>query len=181
MTNNAILTIERPLSLRNGLAWLVQAVFLGTTILLPIAAHAFGWSVFVALPMFWGVMLAGVVYGWQGGLAIALLSPIVNYFLTGMPVLSILPLMTVELVAYGTLPSLLRDRVFRGNLFISTAVAIVIGRVLIMAGFVLFLGGIAGLPQWATARLLPGVPTQLVQIFGVPIAGSMLIRGIRKD
>lgn len=181
MTHSNVLTLEQPLHLSSGRSWLVEGAFIGTTVLLPIVAHALGLSVLVALPMFWGVMLAGVVYGWPGGLVAALLSPSVNFLLTGMPVLAILPVMTLELLAYGTIPALLRDRVGRGGLFLSTAIGVVVGRLLLFLGFVLFIGDLAAVPQWAGARVLPGIPAQLVQIAAVPILGSMIVRAIRRD
>lgn len=180
MNNTLILRNERPLKLQGLSAWFLEIAFIATTILLPIAAHMLGWPVFIALPMFWGVMLSGVVFGWKAGLLVGALSPGLNFLLTGMPIAPLVPIMTVELAIYGALPSLLRDRLFRGNLYLGMAGAMVAGRLFLLGGFMAFLGGPQGVPGWFSGQFLPGIPVQLLQIVLVPVIGAAIIRARRE-
>ena len=53
------------------------------------------------LPMHLPVMLAGLLWGPWVGFACGVLSPIVSFALTGMPLAAMVPFMTVELAVYG--------------------------------------------------------------------------------
>lgn len=176
-----ILRSERPLPLVGVRAALIELVLIATTVLLPIAAHMFGWPVFVALPMFWGVMLSGVVFGWKVGLVVGAISPWLNFVLTGMPVAPMVPIMTVELAAYGALPALLAAVVFKGNLYLGMACAVIVGRLVVLFGFLVFLGGAQALPGWLENQFLVGLPTQAAQVFLIPIIGGVIIRALGRD
>lgn len=176
-----IIRSEKPIAFAGVPAVLVETVFVAATVLMPIAAHTLGWPVFVVLPMFWGVMLSGVVFGWKTGLVVGALSPVLNFVLTGMPIAPLVPIMTVELAVYGALPALLAQKAFRGNLYIGMAISMVVGRLVVLAGFLMFLGGPEGLPGWLSMQFLPGLPMQAAQIALVPILGGMIIRALRRD
>jgi hypothetical protein len=148
---------------------------------MPIAAHSLGWPVFVVLPMFWGVMLSGVVFGWKVGLVVGAVSPVLNFVLTGMPIAPLVPIMTIELAVYGALPALLAKKVFRGNLYAGMAVSMIVGRLVVLAGVLMFLGGPQGLPRWLEMQFLPGLPMQAAQVVLVPVIGGMIIRALRRD
>lgn len=59
------------------------------------------------LPMHLPVMLAGLLWGPWVGLSVGVLSPLVSFALTGMPLVAMVPLMTVELAVYGLCAGLL--------------------------------------------------------------------------
>lgn len=59
------------------------------------------------LPMHIGVFAAAILAGPLVGLAAGILSPLVSFALTGMPLASSLPLMLVELASYGLSAGLL--------------------------------------------------------------------------
>ena len=59
------------------------------------------------LPMHLPVMLAGLLWGPWVGFACGVLSPIVSFALTGMPLAAMVPFMTVELAVYGLTAGLL--------------------------------------------------------------------------
>lgn len=181
MTTATIIRSERPAAFVGVPAVLVETVFVAATVLMPIAAHTFGWPVFVVLPMFWGVMLSGVVFGWKVGLVVGAVSPVLNFVLTGMPVAPLVPIMTVELAVYGALPALLAQKVFRGNLYPGMAISMIVGRLVVLAGFIMFLGGSEGLPGWLSMQFLPGLPMQAAQVLLVPVIGGMIIRALRRD
>jgi hypothetical protein len=76
------------------------------------------------LPMPFFVLLAGLVLGWRAGLATGLASPVISYLLSGMPLLSVLPIIIIQLCACGFFAGLLREKY---NAFVSLAGAIILG------------------------------------------------------
>ncbi len=176
MTMATIVRSERPLSFAGARAFLLEGIFIAATVAAPLAAHALGWPVFRVLPMFWGVMLAGAVYGWKAGLIAGLTAPVLNHLLTGMPALPMVPLMAIELALYGALPAILASKALRGNLYLAMAVAGVAGRMVIVGGFLLFLGGSSALPGFLASSVIPGVPMQIVQVLTVPVIAGAIVR-----
>lgn len=171
----------RPLRFAGVSAWAAETLFLASTILLPMVAHTFKWPVFVVLPMFWGVMIAGVVYGWKAGLLLGLLSPVLNHLLTGMPIASLVPILTMELSLYGAIPSLFRTKVYRGpgSMFVGIAAGVVVGRFVSFAGRTVLFGGGEETMAWLTGPFLMGLPMQVLQVFLVPVIGGAIIRVFR--
>lgn len=180
----------QPVPLTGVRNWTVHAAMVGSTILLPMVAHSFGWPVLSLLPMFWGVLLAGLVYGWTGGLLAAIAAPLMNNALTGMPILPILPAMIVELIAYGTIPALLAragSDTTQGEKRSSIPtpfallVALVVGRVALVVVWSLTVGSVAGIGRFAAMRLMPGIPVQLLQVVLVPVIAEMIKTALRPD
>ena len=75
---------------RNVLNWrgtkagLAQLGLAAAAIALPAACHLLNAPVRALLPMHWPVLLAGLVFGWRGGLAVGLLVPLSSFALSGM-------------------------------------------------------------------------------------------------
>lgn len=168
-----------PLRLSGIRNWVIHAVLVASTVLLPMVAHVLGWPVLVLLPMFWGVVLAGMVYGWQGGILAAISAPLLNTVITGMPALPILPAMMVELAAYGIIPSLLIREDSKLPAPIALLAALMVGRGLLLLIWSTTVGSIAGLEQFAMTRLVPGIPAQLLQIVLVPVLAEAVKERLR--
>lgn len=64
----------------------------------------------VFLPMFFFSLLAGLLFGWQVGLLVGFLTPLVSYATSGMPVLQRLPQVVVQNSVFGTAVGLLQQR-----------------------------------------------------------------------
>lgn len=64
----------------------------------------------IFLPMHLPIILVGLLAGPYAGAISGLLAPIVSFSLSGMPNITILPLMMVELFAYGLCSGMLRNR-----------------------------------------------------------------------
>ena len=167
---------DHPVAFRGTRAVVIEIALVGATILTPIVAHLFAWPVLVVLPMFWGVMLSGVVFGWKVGLITGAISPILNHVLTGMPAPPMVPLMTVELALYGAVPSLIAAAGSRRNLALGMLVAALAGRTALLGGFLLTFGSMEGLLPFVLSSVVPGIPMTVVQMFMVPILGGLIIR-----
>lgn len=96
---------------------LMTALAVTVAVALPQLCHLLGGQLGVGtalgemlLPMHLPVMLAGLLWGPFVGFACGMLSPIVSFALTGMPLAAMLPFMTVEVTVYGLCAGLLSRR-----------------------------------------------------------------------
>lgn len=71
--------------------YLIAAAFVVGNILLPQLAHTVPQGGFIFLPIYFFTLVAAYKYGWKAGLLTAVLSPVVNHLLFGMPPLAVLP------------------------------------------------------------------------------------------
>ena len=79
------------------------------------------------LPMYLPVLLGGCLLGWQWGLGIGLLSPLVSYLITAaagapMPALARLPFMMAELAVFAVVCGVFSDKIARNGLMAFPAV-----------------------------------------------------------
>ena len=86
------------------------AVFVLLSVLTPWVFHQFHLAGATYLPMHIFIMVAALAFGWQLGLIAGLLSPLTSYVISGMPLLNILPQVTIELAAYGLLAGVLHQK-----------------------------------------------------------------------
>lgn len=103
-----------------------SVVFTAMAVWAPMIVHQLagvdGGRKFLPMPFF--VLAAGLLLGWRTGIAAGLASPIISFLLSGMPVLNILPIIIIQLSAYGFIAGLLKEK-YSG--FISLSGAIMFG------------------------------------------------------
>ena len=141
--------------------YLWAVVFVACNLLLPQVFHLIpqGGIMFAPLSL---VILAGAYkLGWKTGLLAALLSPLVNHLVTGMPAWDVLPLMTSKLAALAMVAGLTAQR------FKTVTLPLLVGVVLVSEAIgalaeLLLTGGIAA----TTADFTIGWPGLLLQVIG---------------
>ena len=108
----AINTRPLPLSLKLSdiRAYVVIAVFVLLSVLTPWAFHQFHLAGATYLPMHFFIFIAAMAAGWQAGIIVGLLTPLASYAVSGMPALTSLPQVAVEVTIYGLLAGLLRQK-----------------------------------------------------------------------
>lgn len=141
-----------------------QAVLLvAATVVLPAVTHALGLKGWVALPMHWPVLLAGLCYGARAGALLGALAPVTSMLLSGMPGPAMLPAMTAELATYGAVAGLVRGAGFLPRLLAMTAA--------LLAGRMVYLGlaALGGRPiADALQGLTPGAVAAVAQWLVLP-------------
>ena len=172
MLKNEILTdgISRGvvLPLRGAKPLLIQLILVVTAVVLPAAAHLAGAPVRWLLPMHWSVILAGLMYGWRGGLIVGFAAPLSNWLLTGYPLPLVLPAMTLELAAYGFVAGLLIERAAWSR-YLAVAAALIAGRIIFLAA-IFATGGFTGaFKQYILAAMIPGLVAGVAQIISLPL------------
>jgi LytS/YehU family sensor histidine kinase len=173
-------------------SYVLTAVFVMLAVFTPWAFHQFHLAGPTFLPMHIFVLIAGLLFGWRAGLLVGLLTPLVSHFISGMPVLNVLPQIVIELSAYGLIAGILRQKYNLRPIWALLG-AIVGGRVaLLLAMLMIYL--IAGQsysplgPEvnplasfWSVIKQgWPGIATQLISIpIIVWLVGKFTARGIK--
>jgi len=91
-------------------SYVLTVAFVMLAISVPWVFHQFHLAGPTFLPMHIFVLIAGLLFGWRAGLIVGLLTPLVSYFISGMPVLNVLPQIVIELSAYGFIAGILREK-----------------------------------------------------------------------
>lgn len=118
--------LPRVLTFSEAKYYIFSAVFAGLAVFVPWLAHQFHIAGQIYLPMHFFVILAGFLFGWRTGLLVGLISPLMSYSLTQMPVMALLPQVVLELAVYGLAIGILRERT--NNIWISIFSAMILGR-----------------------------------------------------
>ena len=151
--------------------YLFATLFVVGNIVAPQIAHLVPQGGFIFLPIYFFTLIAAYKYGLKVGLITALLSPIINHLLFGMPPLAVLPAILIKSVLLAGAASWLARR--------SNAVTLLN---LVLA--VLFYQVAGTLLEWALVRDFSvaiqdfriGIPGMLLQVFG----GFALLKAIEK-
>lgn len=120
------------------------------------------------LPMHIAVLIAALTFGITSSAIVAGSSVIFSYLLTGMPSLTRLPYMLIELLIYAVLLSIFNKKF---NSYISLIATIILGRVL-YAGVLAFSINVLGLPTYGISvieSIKVGLPGIVIQLLCVPI------------
>ncbi|MDD5342020.1 MAG: ECF transporter S component [Patescibacteria group bacterium] len=162
------------------LKWaLFSTIFTALSVGLPWVAHQFNLAGSVYLPMHFFVLVAALLAGWRVGLAVGIITPLVSYLVSGMPLLPVLPQITVEIAAYGLSAGVLRGPL-KMNTWVSLIGAMVIGR-LALAVAALFLGSKIGFMDIIVNVVKVGWPGILIQFALVVILVKWLFHYLEKD
>jgi hypothetical protein len=129
------------LTYTNVRSYVFTVVFISLAVATPWVFHQFYPAGPTFLPMHIFVLLAGLLFGWRAGLMVGFFTPLVSYGVSGMPVLTILPQIVVEISFYGLVAGVLREKL---NLRVIWALigAMIAGRLaLLLTVSILCLGG----------------------------------------
>lgn len=141
--------------------YLFATLFVIGNILLPQLAHTVPQGGFIFLPIYFFTLIAAYKYGWQAGLLTAILSPVVNHLLFGMPPMPVLPAILTKSVFLAL------SAAFAAHYFKRISIPILIGVVLTYQVF-------GTLVEWAmignffkaVQDFRIGIPGMLIQILG---------------
>jgi thiamine transporter ThiT len=153
--------------------------FVVLSVLTPWVFHQYPTAGPTFLPMHFFVFIAALTCGWQAGAIVGLLTPLASYAVSGMPALTVLPQIAVEVTIYGLLAGILRQKL---NLRVVWSVlgAMIGGRIaLLLTVFIVqAITGNVYSPLGPTATPFEAVwntvaqawPGMLIQIIAIPVA-----------
>ncbi len=112
------------LDFSNMRTWLMAALFVIGNIALPQLCHLVPNGGLVFLPIYFFTLVGAYKYGWKVGLLTAVLSPLVNWALFGMPALASLPVIEIKGILLALAASYASARFSRVNLLILLGVVL---------------------------------------------------------
>ncbi len=137
------------------------AVFVACNLVLPQVFHLIPQGGIIFSPLSLVILAGAYKFGWKTGLLAALLSPLVNHLLTGMPATEVLPVMTLKLAVLAIVAGLAAER------FKTVSLPLLVGVVLVSKaigclGELAITGGIVA----TIADFTVGWPGLLLQVVG---------------
>ena len=169
----------------NLLKMIFAALFLALAYVMPFLTGQMPKLGSMLCPMHIPILLCGFICGWQWGLVIGLIAPLMRSLTLGMPPLFPVALcMAAELAAYGPFSGLMHRILPKRKPYIycSLLAAMVLGRLIwgaAMFACVGIKGGSFTLTAFLTGAVINAVPGIIVQIVLVPIL-VMLLEKIKK-
>ena len=165
--------------LQNNRRLVLSALFLALGLLLPFLTAQIPEIGNMLLPMHIPVLLCGFACGWQFGLIVGFITPLLRSILFGMPpMMPIAVSMVFELAAYGAFAGLLIGLLKKDfkSVLVALVGAMIIGRAVWgVASFILF--KLMGNPfTWeiffagAIVRAVPGIIAQIIIIPAIMVA-----------
>ena len=153
-------TFHERLNLGDLRLYLATAAMVAGNLLLPLAFHQFPNAGRMFLPIFFFTLVAGWRFGAQAAVLTAVLSPVANHFLTGMPPAPMLQEIILQSALLGALAAIAASRATRPTLALLGLVvlahqALVLFPTLIHAGW-----------QPCLAALKFRLPGLLLQVLG---------------
>ena len=182
---------EKRLELTNIKGIMLQAAFVATAIFVPRIVHFFGGmnAGQILLPMHWMVFISAMVFGWRGGLVSAIAIPAISFLYSHMPVSFVMPAIYMELLVYGLVFGVLREKV-KINIYILLFAALITGRLFFFAGikitqlFIVFPGFLSvyskGFIEFAGLYFTKGIISGILQLILVPAISLFFIKNIDK-
>ena len=151
--------------------WLFATLFITGNIVLPQLCHLIPQGGLMLLPIYFFTLIAAYKYGLRVGLLTAVLSPLVNSVLFGMPAAAALPIITIKGVLLAGAASWMASRSKGASL-------------LAMIGVVLGYQLVGGLIEWAMTSSLAsalqdwklGWPGMAIQAIGGWLVLNHLLR-----
>ena len=141
--------------------YLWATVFVACNLVLPQVFHLIPQGGIIFSPLSLVILVGAYKFGWKTGLLAAVLSPLVNYLITGMPAWNVLQVMTLKLAVLALVAGL------AAQYFKTVSLPLLIGVVLVSKaigclGELLLTGGI----EATIADFTIGWPGLLLQVIG---------------
>jgi len=141
--------------------YLWATVFVACNLVLPQVFHLIPQGGVIFSPLSLVILVGAYKFGWKTGLLAALLSPVVNHLLTGMPAAEVMPVMALKLAVLAMVAGLAAQH------FMTVSLPLLIGVILVSKaigclGEFALTGGI----EATIADFTIGWPGLLLQVIG---------------
>ena len=191
--NTSVLVKEREyssltLKFRDIRSYIFTAVFVSLSVATPWLFHQFNLAGATFLPMFLFIFIAGLAFGWRAGLVVGVLTPLVSYGISRMPLFTILPQVVIEAAVFGLVAGLLREKLhlrffwaFLGAMFAGLTALFIFVLVRSFIGTVYSPLGVSSNAYSAVlATIKQGWPGLVIQLATVPFIAGFLEKKLAK-
>jgi hypothetical protein len=141
--------------------YLWETVFVACNLVLPQVFHLIPQGGIIFSPLSLVILAGAYKFGWKTGLLAALLSPLVNHLITGLPAWEVLPVMTLKLAVLALVAGLAAQRFKTVSLPLLLGV-VMVSKAIGCLGELAITGGIAA----TIADFTIGWPGLILQVVG---------------
>lgn len=159
MQSNSVKLYSLPLS--DVRTYIFTAAFVVGNILLPQLCHLIPRGGLILLPIYFFTLIGAYKYGWRVGLMTAVLSPVINHLMFGMPSAGVLPLILAKSVVLALTAGYAAHRFKSSALWVFVAIVATYQVVGTLAEWAM-----VGDFWIAVQDFRIGIPGMLIQIFG---------------
>lgn len=163
--------IQLNYSVKETKTWLFSTLFIVGNLLLPQLCHLMPNGGLIFLPIYFFTLIAAYKFGLKVGLLTAVLSPLMNHLIFGMPVAAMLPIILTKSVLLAIVASLVARR--------SKSISILL-LALVVLSYQLLGGVVEGLlaqnPMAGVQDFQMGFPGLMVQVLGGWMALKVLAK-----
>ncbi len=153
----------------------LSAMFIALALVLPFFTGQIPQIGSMLLPMHFPVFLTGLICGWQYGLTVGAIVPILRHLMFGMPPMLTAIAMAFELATYGLVAGYIYTRAKKQTvttIYTSLLSAMVIGRIvwgIVQIIILNFTGSAFTVQMFMAGALLNAIPGIIAQLVIVPI------------
>lgn len=153
----------------------LSAMFIALALVLPFFTGQIPQIGSMLLPMHFPVFLTGLICGWQYGLTVGAIVPLLRHLMFGMPPMLTAIAMAFELATYGLVAGYIYTRVKKQTvttIYTSLLSAMVIGRIvwgIVQIIILNFTGSAFTVQMFMAGALLNAIPGIIAQLVIVPI------------
>lgn len=164
------LTIPAVIPFTNPRLYAYAACFVAASVVIPRFIH---WLHPLAgpilQPMFFIILLAGLMMGWRAGILVGIATPLISSVLSGMPSHAVLPGVLMECIWYGFIAGMMRRR-YGMNTAAAVAIAVITGKFVAAAALLLIPGyGLSDVWDIMWNAVAAGWPGIVLQLFLLPL------------
>lgn len=158
---NATTTRLYSLQLSNIKSYLIAFIFVIGNLIFPQLCHLVPSGGLMFLPIYFFTLVAAYKYGIHVGLLTAIFSPLLNYFIFGMPPLAVLPIILIKSILLASTAALVAHRMRKISILSLLSVVLVYQ---VVGTFVEWM--IVGDFFVAVQDFRIGIPGMIIQIIG---------------
>ena len=151
--------------------YVTALLFVAGNIVLPQLFHLVPQGGVTWLPIYFFTLVGAYKYGWKAGLLTAVLSPVINSLLFGMPTAAALPAILLKSACLAIVAGLTAARFHKASLLLLAAVVVAYQAIGFIGEW-----AITGSAYLAAQDLRMGIPGMLLQIFGGYTCINYIIR-----
>ena len=159
------------LGIKDLRAYLFGMAFIVGNVALPLICHQFAFGGSTLLPIYFFALIAGYKFGYKVGLFTAVLSPLANMALTGMPPAYIMPIIMLKGATLAVFASLVAN--YSKKISITNLLIVVVAYQLVTSAIVFI---ITQNKVLALSDVVVGYPGLLLQVIG----GYLILSGMNK-
>lgn len=163
--------IQLNLSVKETRTWLFTTLFIVGNLLLPQLCHLVPNGGLIFLPIYFFTLIAAYKFGLKVGLLTAVLSPLMNHLLFGMPIAAMLPIILTKSVLLAIVASLVAGKSKSLSILL---LALVVLSYQLLGGIVE--GFLAQNPMAGIQDFRMGFPGLMVQVLG----GWMVLKALAR-